>query len=154
MILPTGLFGREEEGTENLLTLSGGDFFFRQMLTGAGIAAQSSGKLTCTAPREFTWSSYAEGQVELTNVTEVQPFDVIMLPSGQGSMTETAEWPIVDSGVLKRIHAVRYFSFDPTARLSGHQLREVRIDLSANELSLRLGIRSVIRRFSPLDAPR
>ncbi|WP_460305861.1 hypothetical protein [Actinocorallia aurea] len=147
LILPTGLFGREGENAANLLTISGGDFFFRQILSGPNIAAQSSGRLDRTGPREFTWTSFAEGQVELAEVTEIQPFNVVMIPAGPGGMIETAEWPIVDDGQVKRVHAIRDFTFDPTAGLAGHQLRHVQIESASDGLALRLRIQSTIRRL-------
>ena len=147
LILPTGLFGREENGAENLLTLADGDFGFRQLLAGDGIAAQSSGTLARTGDRQFTWSSLAEGRVELRSVSEIHPFNVIMLPAGLGKLIETIEWPIVDDGAPKRVYAIRHFSFKPIAELKEHQLREVTIKPQVRGLNARLEIDSQIRRL-------
>jgi hypothetical protein len=147
LILPTGLFGRELDGATNLLTLSDGDFGFRQLLAGEGVAAQSNGKLGRTGDREFTWSSSAEGQVELTRVSEIRPFSVIMLPAGLGKLIETIEWPIAEDDVVRRVYAIRHFTFEPVAQLEDHQLRDVTIESQVDGLSVRLDINSSIRRL-------
>jgi hypothetical protein len=147
LILPTGLFGREIGGAVNFLTLAGGDFGFRQLLAADGIAAQSHGKLSPTGEREFTWSSSAEGQIELSRVSEIRPFNVVMVPAGLGKLVETIEWPIVDDDLVKRVHAIRHFTFEPVAGLDDHQLREIKLQTHVEGLTVQADISSSIRRF-------
>jgi hypothetical protein len=147
LILPTGLFGREIDGAENLLTLTDGDFQFSQLLAGDGIRTTSSGKLARTGEREFTWSSHAEGDAALSSVSEIHPFKVIMVPAGHGKLIETVQWPLVDAGELKHVHAIRHFSFDPTAQLRDHQLRDVAIKPRVDGLTVRLDIDTAVRRL-------
>jgi hypothetical protein len=153
LILITGLFGKEIDGAENLLTLSDGDFYFTQVLAGDGVDINSSGKLSRTGEREFTWSSYAEGEAALSSVSEIHPFKVIMIPAGHGKLIETGQWPIVDEGELKQVQAIRHFSFDPAAQLRDHQLRDVAIKPRIDGLSVRLDIDTAVRRL-PARKPR
>jgi hypothetical protein len=148
LILPTGLFGRELHDGENLLTIAGGEFRFRQLLAGDGVSAQASGKLSLTGDREFTFFSQAEGDVDFASVSEIHPFSVIMIPAGVGKLIETIEWPIVDRGEVKRVYAIRHFTFEPTQALRREQLRDVRIEPPrADGLRLQLRINSAIRPF-------
>ena len=148
LILPTGLFGRELDDAENLLTIAGGEFRFRQLLAGEGVAAQASGSLRLTGEREFTFASSAEGDVDFADVSEIQPFSVIMVPAGLGKVIETIEWPIVERGRVRRIYSIRHFTFEPVRALKSEQLRDVRIQPPrADGLRLQLSINSAIRPF-------
>jgi len=153
LILITGLFGKEIDGAENLLTLTDGDFYFTQLLAGDDVEINSSGKLARTGEREFTWSSYAEGTAALSSVSEIHPFKVVMIPAGHGKLIETVQWPIVDAGELKNVQAIRHFSFDPAAQLRDHQLRDVAIKPRVDGLSVRLDIDTAVRRL-PAGNPR
>ena len=147
LILATGLFGKELDGAENLLTLTDGDFYFTQLLAGDGVEVNANGKLGRTGEREFEWSSYAEGDAALSSVSEIRPFEVIMIPAGHGKLIETVQWPIVDAGELKHVQAIRHFSFDPAAQLRDHQLREVAIKPRVDGLTVRLDIDTAVRRL-------
>lgn len=148
LILPTGLFGRELDDAENLLTIAGGEFRFSQLLAGEGVSAQASGKLTLTGEREFTFSSSAEGEVNFVRVSAIHPFSVIMVPAGLGKLIETIEWPIVERDEVRRIYSIRHFTFEPVRTLRQEQLRDVRIEPPhADGLRLELRINSAIRPF-------
>lgn len=150
LILPTGLFGQEVDGALSLLSLAQGEFAFRQVLGGDGIAARSFGTLSRSASRGFTWASRAEGLVDLRSVSEIHPVWVVMIPSGPGRLTETIEWSVVDADKTKRFHAVRDFTFSPSAELPALQLRDVTLTADKGERNVSV---SIVSRIVPFPTP-
>ena len=80
-------------------------------------------------------------------MTAIEPFEVFMLPGGRGKLVETAEWRIVDAESVRRVHALRHFTFSPVSELRHHQLRSVKIAPHIDGQTVQLDINSVIRPF-------
>jgi hypothetical protein len=147
LILPTGLFGRERDGAQSLLTLAPDGFTFTQQIAGDGVAVSSHGDLTRHGDA-FAWMSVATGDVALRGVERIDPCRVAMLPAGPGSLVETVEWTIHDAGGPKRMTAVRHFSFPPHRALRETQLRDVAIAPRIDAGAVALDITSTIRPFT------
>lgn len=147
LIIPTNVFGQELGDAVNLMTLAGGEFEFTQEITGEGIYTSSSGKVERSGDDEFTWSSRAEGRVELSSVDAIKPIDAVMIPSGRGTLTEVLTLPIVERGVERPLQAVRQFSYEPRSELSRLQLRRIEIEPRIEDRRVSVDIRSVITTF-------
>jgi hypothetical protein len=143
LILPT-VFGREHGEAENLLTLTGGNFQFIQVMTGDGIDVASKGEMSRTGDEEVTWRSEAQGVVRLVDVSPIETFAAVMLPRGPGHVIDVLAIPLVEKGRRMVLHAIRDFKFEPTAALKRHQIRQISVVPNVESLSVNVAITSDI----------
>lgn len=146
LIIPT-VFGREHDGARNLMSLTGGNFEFTQVMTAKGIAVTSKGSMSRTADDEVTWRSSAEGTVRLADVSAIEPFSAVMLPRKAGHVVDVLSIPLVQRGRRLVVHAIRDFRFTPRARLAQHQIRHITVKPTVRRLSVGVAITSDIFPF-------
>lgn len=146
LIIPT-VFGREHDGARNLMSLTGGNFEFTQVMTAKGIAVTSKGSMSRTADDEVTWRSSAEGTVRLAGVSAIEPFSAVMLPRQAGHVVDVLSIPLVQRGRRLVVHAIRDFRFTPRARLAQHQIRHITVKPTVGRLSVGVAITSDIFPF-------
>jgi hypothetical protein len=149
LIIPTSGFGREIGNTVNLLTLTNGTFQFRQDVAADGIAATSTGKMDRVGTESFHWDSHAGGVVELEGVTGVDPFDAVMIPQGDGKITEVLSIPLICSAGRRPVTIVRQFTFAPHVGLSEMQLRRMTLEPTIRKDSVSVKIKADIIPFTP-----
>ncbi|MEU7599546.1 hypothetical protein [Streptomyces sp. NPDC041003] len=148
LIIPTTGFGREFDGSVNLLTLTNGSFQFRQDVAGEGVAARSVGEFKRTGNGSFHWSSNVDGFVEIEGVTSVEPFDAVMIPQGAGKMIESLSIPVVSSSGRQIVTIVRQFTFSPGVDLAGLQLRRMTLEPTIGTGSVSVKIKADIMPFN------
>jgi hypothetical protein len=145
LILPTVIFGREEDGTRNLLSLANGNVEFTQLTEGDQVAVQSRGSIKTTDEGRLSWLSRADGEIRMREVREVEPFDAVMLPLGAGKIADVLTFPFITSQGRQLVHAVRNITFSPSAELPGMQFRRIRIQPAVSAATVRVATRSMLR---------
>lgn len=146
LIIPT-VFGREHEGAQNLMSLTGGNFRFTQVMTAKGVSVTSEGSMSRTGDGEVTWRSNAEGTVRLADVSAIEPFSAVMLPRKAGHVVDVLSIPLVRRGRRLIVHAVRDFRFTPRATLAQPQIRHITVKPKVDRLSVGVSITSDIFPF-------
>lgn len=146
LIIPT-VFGREHDGAQNLMSLTGGNFRFTQVMTAKGVAVTSQGSMSRTGEGEVTWRSSAEGTVRLADVSAIEPFSAIMLPRKAGHVVDVLSIPLVQRGRRLVVHAIRDFRFTPRASLAQHQIRHITVKPKVDGRSVGVAITSDIFPF-------
>jgi len=145
LILPTVIFGREEDGTKNLLTLADGNLEFTQLTEGDDAGVRSHGSIRAGQEGRLSWFSRAEGEMRIREVREVEPFDAIMLPLGAGKIVDVLTFPFITSKGRQLVHAIRTITFSPNVELPGVQLRRVHIEPIEQAATVRVVTRSTLR---------
>lgn len=145
LILPTSVFGREEGDATNLLSLAGGVLEFTQTLRGDQIAVDSVGTIKRNGERELHWHSEARGDIQISELASVEPFDVVMLPQGPGKVTEVFALPFLNREGRSVVHALRQLTFTPRADLPSVQFRKVMIYSTVQAKTVKVRTMSVIR---------
>lgn len=148
LILPTIIFGREDDDTTNLLTLAGGDIEFTQLTDGSGVAVQSQGNIRTQGPDTMIWRSEAFGDLQMPEVHGVEPFDAVMLPSGPGRIADVLTFPFLTKRGRELVHAVRNVTFNPQAELRHVQFRRIEIRPTSEGSTVRVITRSQLRSAS------
>jgi len=146
LIIPT-VFGRQHDGAQNLMSLTGGNFQFTQVMTAKGIAVTSTGSMSRTGESEVTWRSSADGTVRLADVSAIEPFSAVMLPRKAGHVVDVLSIPLVQRGRRLIVHAIRDFKFTPRAKLAQHQIRHITVKPKVDRLSVGVAITSDIFPF-------
>lgn len=145
LILPTMIFGREDENTTNLLTLAGGDVEFTQLTDGERIAVQSYGSIRAVDSTTMLWRSQAVGTLELGEVYGIEPFDAVMVPSGHGRIFDILTFPFQTNKGRELVNAVRNVTFNPYFELQQVQFRRIEIEPSGDGAFVRVNTRSQLR---------
>ena len=151
IIIPTVMFGREDDGARNLISLVDGEFQFRQTVVGDGVDAASVGDVRASNERGFVWTHRAVGRVELPPITDIDPFRAVMLPQGPGHITEVIAMPIVAGGSRRTLHAVRHFTFSPRVQLDREQVRDISVKPSVQGLRVSVEIATAVRPLTKLS---
>ncbi len=146
LIIPT-VFGRQHDGAQNLMSLTGGNFQFTQVMTAKGIAVTSTGSMSRTGESEVTWRSSADGTVRLADVSAIEPFSAVMLPRKAGHVVDVLSIPLVQRGRRLIVHAIRDFKFTPSAKLAQHQIRHITVKPKVDRQSVGVAITSDIFPF-------
>lgn len=144
LILPTVIFGREQEATRNLSSLADGNVEFTQISRGNGVVVNSSGSVRRREDGGLDWHSEAYGNVELHDVIEVEPFDAIMLPMGSGKLVDVLTFPLVTQEGRRLVHAIRDITFSPKTKLPGVQFRRIHIRPTSSVTTVKIQTSSTI----------
>ncbi|MFI1508117.1 hypothetical protein [Streptomyces sp. NPDC020597] len=148
LIIPTTGFGREFDGSVNLLTLTNGSFQFRQDVASEGVSVRSVGEVSRAGDSLFHWSSQADGSVELEGVSAVEPFDAVMIPQGAGKIAESLSIPVISATGRRLVTIFRQFTFAPDTDLPGLQLRRMVLKPTIGMSSISVQIQADIMPFN------
>jgi hypothetical protein len=129
LIIPTVAFGREFEGSTNLLSLAGDSFDFVQEVAGDEVSVRAEGSFGRVAEGEnYLWNSRASGSVTVSDIVSVNPFAAVMLSAGPGRLIETITIPLTTSDGAREVTIVRHFAFAGDRELPGLQIRDMLLE--------------------------
>jgi hypothetical protein len=149
LIIPTAGFGRPEDGSTNLVDLTGQGFDFVQDVTGECVSLNATGSFRRNRDLDhFHWSGEANGRVDLGPISAVEPFHAVMVPAGPGAMTETIEIPLTLGDGRTSLVIVRRFSFDEAYELPDLQIRHMMLELEDRGARADVRIQADIAPFS------
>lgn len=148
LIIPTAGFGRELDGSTNLLSLIDASFDFVQDAAGDGVSVHAEGSFRRGEGGSYLWTSRASGTVTLGDVTSVDPFAAVMLPDGPGRMLECITVPLMTSEGLHEVSIVRRFAFHGGAELPDMQLRTMILHPEVDGATAAVRIQGDVRPFS------
>jgi hypothetical protein len=129
LIIPTVGFGRELDGSTNLLSLAGDSFDFVQEVAGNELSVRAEGSFgRANTEDNYLWTSRASGWVKLGEIVTVSPFAAVMLAAGPGRLAETITIPLTTSDGASEVTIVRHFTFSGGRELPGLQLRDMLLE--------------------------
>lgn len=148
LIIPTSGFGRELDGSTNLLSLIDSSFDFVQDVAGDGISVHVEGGFRRAAEERYLWTARASGTVALGEVTAADPFAAVMLPDGPGRMTECITIPLRTVEGRRDVTLLRRFTFQDEAELPGTQLRTMILHPEVDGATAAVRLQADVRPFS------
>lgn len=148
LIIPTSGFGRELDGSTNLLSLVDASFDFVQDVTGEGISVHVEGGFRRAADERYLWTAHGSGTVALGDVTAADPFTAVMLPDGPGRMIECITIPLMTVEGRRDVTLLRRFTFHDGAELPGMQLRTMLLRPEVDGATASVRLQADVRPFS------
>lgn len=126
LIVPTVGFGRENDGSMNLLTVANSAFDFTQDVSGEGVAVQARGDFRSKRDSPgWLWRSEAVGSVALDEIDSVEPFQAVMVSTAPGHMVDCLTMPLTTLRGRLSINIVRHFTFAEKAAPPRLQVRHM-----------------------------